>query len=201
MSAAWAYASRVTDAYAKDGWFMRTRGAEGGGKVVKCPTEVLIPDRRENELSGLGFLPLCHYKNTDHAVFFGAATCNKPATYRGDTLATSNAALSANLSYMMCVSRFAHYLKVIARDKIGSMMEEFDMRKMLNDWINTYVCDPTVAGEEIRAKNPLSAAEVEVSSVPGKPGFYRAIARLRPHFQFEGLNASMRLVAELPHKK
>ena len=102
---------------------------------------------------------------------------------------------------MLCSSRFAHYLKVIARDKIGSMMEEFDMKLMLNNWINQYVCDPKVAGEETRAKNPLSAADVEVESVPGKPGWYRAVARLRPHFQFEGLNASLRLVAELPKKK
>jgi len=216
MSAAWAYAARVTDAFAKDGWFMRTRGVESGGKVeglpihvfregggksVKCPTEVLIPDRRENELSSLGFLPLLHCKNSDYAAFLGAATCNKPATYRGDPAASSNAELSAKLSYMMCVSRFAHYLKVIARDKIGAMMEEHDMNQMLNNWINNYVCDPKVAGEETKAKNPLSGASVEVSSVPGKPGWYRAIAHLRPHFQFEGLNASMRLVAELPKKK
>ena len=216
MNAAWAYATRVTDAFAKDGWFMRTRGVEsggkveglpihvfqeGGGKAVKCPTEVLIPDRRENELSSLGFLPLLHCKNTDYAAFLGAASCNKPATYRGSPAASASAELSAKLSYMLCSSRFAHYLKVIARDKIGSMMEEFDMKQLLNNWINQYVCDPKVAGEETRAKNPLSEADVEVESVPGKPGWYRAVARLRPHFQFEGLTASLRLVAELPKKK
>ncbi len=215
MNAAWAYAARVTDAFAKDGWFMRTRGVEaggkveglpvhvireGGGKAVKCPTEVLIPDRREKELSDLGFLPLLHCKNSDYAAFLGAQTCNKPKTYRGDMAATTNAALSANLSYMMCVSRFAHYLKVIARDKIGSMKERDDMNLMLNNWINTYVCDPTVAGEEMKAKNPLSAANVTVESVPGKPGYYRAVAHLRPHFQMEGLDCSFRLVGELPQK-
>jgi type VI secretion system protein ImpC len=215
MNAAWAYAARVTDAFAKDGWFHRTRGVEsggkveglpihvireGGGKAVKCPTEVLIPDRRENELSGLGFLPLLHCKNSDFAAFLGSSNAFKAPEYRGSAEATSNAKLNTNLSYIMSVSRFAHYLKVIARDRIGSMMDVVDMKIMLNNWINNYVCDPRTAGEEIRAKNPLSAANVEVEKDPRKPGWYRAVAHLQPHVQFEGLTASMRLVAELPRK-
>jgi type VI secretion system protein ImpC len=216
MSAAWAYAVRVTDAFAKDGWFMRTRGVEGGGRVeglpvhtftedggrtMKCPTEVLIPDRRENELSELGFLPLLHCKNTDFAAFLGAQSCQKPKKYF-DTAANANAELSTKFNYLMCVSRFAHYLKVMARDKIGSMMEVTDMNRWLNDWISNYIIsNPEDAGEDLKASHPLRAAQVTVTEVKGKPGWYQAVAHLRPHFQLEGLDASMRLVAEIPQKK
>jgi len=216
MNAAWAYAVRVTDAFAKDGWFMRTRGVEGGGKIeglpvhtftedggrtMKCPTEVLIPDRRENELSELGFLPVLHCKNTDFAAFLGAQSAQKPKKYF-DANANANAELSTKFNYLLCVSRFAHYLKVMARDKIGSMMEVSDMNRWLNDWINNYViANPEDAGEDLKARHPLRAAQVTVTEVKGKPGWYQAVAHLRPHFQLEGLDASMRLVAEIPQKK
>jgi type VI secretion system protein ImpC len=215
MNAAWAYAARVTDAFAKDGWFMKTRGMEGGGvveglplhvftqaggKTAKCPTEVLIPDRRENELSELGFLPVLHYKDSDKAVFMGTQTCQKPQKYH-DPAANANAELSTKLNYMLCVSRFAHYLKVIARDKVGSFAERDEMERWLNDWINNYVVtNPEDVGPETKAKRPLRAAQVTVTAVKGKPGWYNAVAHLRPHFQLEGLNASMRLVAELPQR-
>jgi type VI secretion system protein ImpC len=216
MNSAWAYAARVTDAFARDGWFMRTRGVEGGGtvqglplhifeqaggKVAKCPTEVLIPDRREAELSDLGFLPLLHYKDTDKAVFIGSQTVNKPKKFF-DHAASANAELSTKLNYMMCVSRFAHYLKAMARDKVGSMMERSDIENWLNSWIQNYVTsDPTTVSEEIKARKPLQAAQVTVTEVKGKPGWYQAVAHLRPHFQLEGITASMRLVAELPQKQ
>ena len=216
MNSAWAFAARVTDAFAKDGWFMRTRGVEGGGKVenlpvhtftadggvtMKCPTEVLIPDRRENELSELGFLPLLHCKNTDFAAFLGTQTAQKPKKYFDHT-ANANAELSTKFNYMLCVSRFAHYLKAMARDKVGSMMEVGDMNRWLNDWINNYVLpNPEDAGEESKAKKPLRSAQIQVTEVKGKPGWYQAVAHLRPHFQLEGLEASMRLVAELPQPK
>jgi len=217
MNAAWAYAARVTDAFAKDGWFGRTRGVEGGGKVenlpvhtfktddgeiaMKCPSEIAITDRREFELSNLGFLPLIHYKNRDCAAFIGTQTCQRPKEYF-DNRATSNAALSTKLNYMLCVSRFAHYLKVMARDKIGSYMEVKDCEKWLNSWISNYVIlNPEIAGEELKAQSPLADARIDVEAVPGKPGWYRAIAYLRPHFQLETLTASMRLVAEIPKKK
>lgn len=216
MNAAWAYAARLTDAFSRDGWFMRTRGVEGGGvvqglplhvfqqaggKVAKCPTEVLIPDRREAELSDLGFLPLLHYKDTDKAVFIGSQTANKPKKYF-DHSASANAELSTKLNYMLCCSRFAHYLKVMARDKVGSMMERSDIERWLNSWIMNYViANPEDAGEELKAKAPLAAAQVTVTEVKGKPGWYQAVAHLRPHFQLEGITASMRLVAELPQKK
>ena len=216
MNAAWAYAARITDASAKYGWFARTRGVEGGGKVeglpvhtfptddgdvaMKCPTEIAISDRREFELSNLGFLPLLHSKNRDFAVFMGAQSCQKPKTYF-DPAANSSAELSTKFNYILCVSRFAHYLKVMARDKIGSFMEVADCQRWLNDWISNYViANPESAGDELKAKKPLADARVEVREVKGKPGWYEAIAWLRPHFQLETLSTSMRLVAEVPKK-
>jgi type VI secretion system protein ImpC len=216
MNAAWAYAARITDASAKHGWFARTRGVEGGGKVeglpvhtfptddgdvaMKCPTEIAISDRREFELSNLGFLPLLHSKNRDFAVFMGAQSCQKPKTYF-DPAANSSAELSTKFNYILCVSRFAHYLKVMARDKIGSFMEVSDCQRWLNDWISNYViANPESAGDELKAKKPLADARVEVREVKGKPGWYEAVAWLRPHFQLETLSTSMRLVAEVPKK-
>jgi type VI secretion system protein ImpC len=216
MNSSWAYAARVTDAFAKDGWFMRTRGVEGGGKVeglpvhtfptddgdvaMKTPTEIAISDRREFELSNLGFMPLLHSKNRDFAVFMGAQSAQKPKTYF-DPAANANAELSAKFNYMLSVSRFAHYLKVMARDKIGSMMEVQDVSRWLNDWIMNYVVgNPETASEETKAKKPLAAAEVRVEEVKGKPGWYQAVAYMRPHYQLETLTTSMRLVAEIPKK-
>ncbi len=212
-SAAWAYATRVTDSFAKYGWFARTRGVEGGGVVdnlpvhtfptddgdvaMKCPTEIAISDRREFELSNLGFLPLLHCKNRDFAAFMGSQSCQKPKTYF-DPDANANAELSTKFNYLLCVSRFAHYLKMMARDKIGSDMERQECERWLNDWISNYVCDPSTAGEETRAECPLSDASVEVREVSGRPGWYEAVAHLRPHFQLETLSASMRLVAQVP---
>ena len=215
MNSAWAYAVRITDAFAKSGWMANIRGVEGGGKVeglpvhtfptddgdvaMKCPTEIAITDRREFELSNLGFLPLLHAKNEDFAVFMGAQSAQKPKVYH-EADANANAELSAKINYLLCVSRFAHYLKVMARDKIGSGMERDDCERWLNDWIGNYVCDPATAGEELKARCPLSSASVEVREIAGKPGWYEAVAYLRPHFQLETLSASMRLVAEVPKK-
>jgi type VI secretion system protein ImpC len=216
MNASWAYAARITDAFAKYGWMAWTRGVEAGGKVeglpvhtfptddgdvaMKCPTEIAISDRREFELSNLGFLPLLHSKNRDFAVFMGAQSAQKPKQYF-DPAANSNAELSAKFNYILCVSRFAHYLKVMARDRIGSFMEVGDCERWLNDWIMNYViANPENAGDEAKAKAPLADARVEVRAVKGKPGWYEAVAWLRPHFQLETLTTSMRLVAEVPKK-
>lgn len=213
MNASYALAARMTDAFAQYGWCTAIRGAEGGGKVAnlpthvfqsddgdldtQCPTEIGITDRREKELSDLGFLPLCHYKNTDYSVFFGAQTTQKPKTYDRPE-ATANAAISARLPYIMATSRFAHYLKVMARDKIGSFMEATDCETWLNRWITNYVDATEGAGQEARAKRPLREAKVEVKEVPGAPGSYSAVAYLRPWLQFEELTTSMRLVARIP---
>jgi type VI secretion system protein ImpC len=215
MNAAYAMGVRMTSAFSESGFCTAIRGAEGGGKVDnlpthlfqsddgdmdgKCPTEIGITDRREFELSNLGFLPLCHYKNTDYAVFFGSQTCQKPKKYdRPD--ATANAAISARLPYMMASSRFAHFLKVMARDKIGSFMEANECEKWLNRWINNYVSANENAGAETKAKYPLREAKVEVKEIPGKPGSYNAVAYLRPWLQMEELTTSMRMVARIPQK-
>jgi type VI secretion system protein ImpC len=216
MNASYALAARMTDAFAEYGWCTAIRGAEGGGKVAnlpthvfqsddgdldaQCPTEIGITDRREKELSDLGFLPLCHYKNTDYSVFFGAQTTQNPKVYDRPE-ATANAAISARLPYIMATSRFAHYLKVMARDKIGSFMEAKDCEVWLNRWIKNYVNSTEGAGQESRAKYPLREARVEVKEVPGAPGSYSAVAHLRPWLQFEELTTSMRLVARIPTGK
>jgi type VI secretion system protein ImpC len=216
MNAAWAYAARITDAFAKHGWMARSRGVEGGGKVeglpvhtfptddgdvaMKCPTEIAISDRREFELSNLGFLPLLHAKGKDFAVFMGAQSCQKPKTYF-DPAANANAELSAKFNLILNTSRFAHYLKVMARDKIGSFMEVGECSAWLNNWIQQYVVsNPEDVGETIKAQKPLADAKVEVRAVKGKPGSYEAVAYLRPHYQLETLSTSMRLVAEVPKK-
>ncbi|WP_394144961.1 type VI secretion system contractile sheath large subunit [Vibrio atypicus] len=213
MNASYVLGARMTEAFAKYGFCTAIRGAEGGGKVenlpshmfvsddgdpdLKCPTEIGITDRREAELSKLGFLPLCHYKNTDYAVFFGAQTCQKPLKYDNPD-ATANAAISSRLPYIMATSRFAHYLKVMARDKIGSFMEAEDVENWLNRWILTYVNASEGGGQEIRAKYPLADAKVQVKEIPGAPGSYNAVAWLKPWLQMEELTTSLRLVAKIP---
>jgi type VI secretion system protein ImpC len=213
MNAAYAMGARLTDAFAQYGFCTAIRGAEGGGKVenlpyhvftsddgdldAKCPTEIAITDRREFELSNLGFLPLCHYKNTDYSVFFGAQTAQKPKKYDRPA-ATANAAISARLPYIMASSRFAHYLKVMARDKIGSFMEAGDCERWLNRWIMNYVNGNENAGQEMKARFPLREAKVEVREIPGKPGSYNAVAYLRPWLQMEELTTSLRMVARIP---
>lgn len=215
MNAAFVMAQRMAESFAETGFCVTIRGAEGGGKVVnlpthvftsddgdtdaKCPTEIGITDRREKELSDAGFLPLCHYKNTDYAVFFGSQTAQKPKKYdRPD--ATANAAISARLPYIMATSRFAHFLKVMARDKIGSFMEANECEAWLNRWIMNYVNSADAPGPETKARYPLREAKVEVKEIPGKPGSYNAVAYLRPWLQMEELTTSMRLVARIPQK-
>jgi type VI secretion system protein ImpC len=212
-NAAYALGLRITTAYALYGWCAAIRGVEGGGLVeglpahtfktdegdvaLKCPTEIAITDRREKELDSLGFVALVHCKGTDKAAFFGGQTTQKPKTYDTDA-ANANARLSARLPYILNASRFAHYLKVICRDKIGSFQTKDTMQVYLNRWISSYVLGTDTAGQDLKAQFPLREARIDVSDVPGKPGAYRAVAFLRPHFQLEELTTSIRLVAELP---
>lgn len=215
MNAAYVMGTKMTDAFAKYGFCTAIRGAEGGGKVeglpafiftsddgdsdLKCPTELGITDRREAELSKLGFLPLCHYKNTDYAVFFGGQTAQKPKKYDRPE-ATANAAISARLPYIMATARFAHYLKVMARDMIGSFKEASNVEDDLNRWIKNYVNSNKDAGQETKAKYPLAEAKVEVKEIPGQPGSYNAVCWMRPWLQFEELTTSLRMVASIPKK-
>ena len=213
MNAAYAMGARLTDAFARNGWCTAIRGAENGGKVenlpchvftsddgdidLQCPTEIGITDRREAELSKLGFLAVSHYKGTDYAVFFGAQTNQKPKKYdRPD--ATANAAISARLPYMMASSRIAHYLKIIARDKIGSFKEASDVGAWLKRWIEQYTNSNPSPSEEAKAKYPLREARIQVEEIPGKPGSYHAVAHMRPWLQMEELTTSLRMVARIP---
>lgn len=213
VNAAYAFGSRLTNAFELYGWCAAIRGVEGGGLVedlpthtfktddgeiaLKCPTEIAITDRREKELSDLGFIPLVHCKNTDYAAFFGAQSAQKPKKYDSDS-ANANAVLSAQLQYIMATSRVAHYLKAMMRDKIGSFASAGNVQDFLNKWITQYVLLDDGASQEAKAQYPLREASVEVAEVPGRPGVYKAVAFLRPHFQLDELSVSLRLVAELP---
>ena len=213
MNAAYSLGTRMTNSYSLYGMCVAMRGVEGGGLVeglpthnfytdegdlaLKCPTEVPITDRREKELADLGFVPLVHCKGTDYAAFFSVQSCQKPKVFDTDS-ANANARLSAQLPYIMACSRFAHYLKAMMRDKIGSFMSREEAETFLNRWIIKYVTPDDSASPAAKAERPLREARIDVSEIPGKPGCYRAVAFLRPHFQLDELTVSLRLVAELP---
>ncbi|MGF6602149.1 type VI secretion system protein ImpC [Paraburkholderia sp. GAS448] len=216
-NAAYAMATNINRSFKLYGWCSRIRGIESGGSVeglpvhafptddggvdMKCPTEIAISDRREAELAKNGFMPLVHKKNSDFAAFIGAQSLHKPAEYE-DPDATANANLAARLPYLFACSRFAHYLKCIVRDKIGSFKEKDDMQRWLQNWILQYVDgDPLHSSEESKARRPLAAAEVVIEEVEGNPGYYTSKFFLRPHYQLEGLTVSLRLVSKLPSAK
>jgi type VI secretion system protein ImpC len=216
-NSAYAMAVNINRSFKTYGWCSRIRGIESGGAVeglpthtfptddggvdLRCPTEIAISDRREAELAKNGFMPLVYKKNTDFAAFIGAQSLHKPAQY-DDPDATSNAALAARLPYLFATCRFAHYLKCIVRDKIGSFKEAADMQRWLQNWIVQYVDgDPLHSSEATKARKPLAAAEVMVDPVEGNPGYYASKFFLRPHYQLEGLTVSLRLVAKLPSAK
>jgi type VI secretion system protein ImpC len=212
-NAAWALGARLTSAFSNYGWCAAIRGVEGGGLVeglpthtfrtdegdvaLKCPTEVAITDRREKELADQGFVPLVHCKGTDYAAFFSVQSCQKPKLYDSEA-ANANSRLSAQLPYLLAVCRFAHYLKSMMRDKIGSFTSRGETERFLNKWIMQYVTEDDSASQTVKAQFPLREARIEVAEVPGKPGAFRAVAFLRPHFQLEELTVSLRLVADLP---
>jgi type VI secretion system protein ImpC len=215
-NSAYALGARITNAFKRYGWCAAIRGVEGGGLVEdlplhafeapegdptsKTPTEVKIPDRRDAEISKLGFVPLIYYDKTNSAAFIETRSVQKPAVFLDDD-ANSNAELSARLQYIFATSRFAHYLKVMMRDKVGKFMSREQCEVFLNDWIKHYVLLDDMASHEQKAMRPLRDARVEVTDIPGKPGAYKAIAYLRPHFQLEELKVSLRLVANLPKQK
>lgn len=212
-NAAYALGTKLTKAFDDFGWCAAIRGVEGGGLVedlpthtfktdegevaLKCPAEIAITDRREKELSDLGFISLVHCKDTDYAAFFGAQSAQKAKKYNTDS-ANANAVLSAQLQYIFAVSRIAHYMKAMMRDKIGSFASASNVQDFLNRWLTQYVLLDDNASQEQKAQFPLREASVQVSEVPGRPGVYRAVSFLRPHFQLDELSVSLRLVAELP---
>jgi len=212
-NAAYSLAGRLTQSFAKFGWCASIRGVENGGLVesmathnfrtdegdlaLKCPTEVEITDRREKELADQGLVPLVHCKGQDYAAFFSVQTCNKPKLYDKPE-ANANARLSAQLPYILAMSRFAHYLKAMMRDKLGSTMSRTQAELYLNQWIANYVIADDNASPAAKSERPLREARIEVAEVPGKPGALRAVCFLRPHFQLDELTVSLRLVADLP---
>lgn len=213
---AFAYGARITSAFSRYNWCTAIRGPEGGGMVedlpihtfktdqgdvdAKCPTEIAIPDRREKEFSDLGFIALLHEKSTNRAAFFSGQSAQKPAKYK-EPRAQANSELSAKLPYILAISRFAHYLKAIGRDKIGSFTSRDKLEDFLNNWIAQYVLLDDHASQDAMAQRPLRDARIKVEDIPGKPGAYSAIAHLRPHFQLDALNVSLRLVAEIPARR
>lgn len=216
-NSAYAMATNINRSFKEFGWCSQIRGIESGGAVeglpthtfptddggvdMKCPTEIAISDRREAELAKSGLMPLIHRKNSDFAAFIGAQSLQKPAEY-ADADATANANLAARLPYLFATCRFAHYLKCIVRDKVGSFKSRDDMQRWLQDWITQYVDgDPEHSSEATKAQRPLAAAEVVVEEVEGNPGYYTSKFYLRPHYQLEGLTVSLRLVAKLPSAK
>lgn len=216
-NSAYAMATNINRSFKEYGWVSRIRGIESGGAVeglpvhtfptddggvdMKCPTEIAISDRREAELAKCGFMPLVHKKNTDFAAFIGAQSLQKPAEY-DDPDATANANLAARLPYLFATCRFAHYLKCIVRDKVGSFKSREETQRWLGEWILNYVDgDPENSSEEVKSRKPLAAAEVVVEEVEGNPGYYTSKFFLRPHYQLEGLTVSLRLVSKLPSGK
>ncbi|HEX5869546.1 MAG TPA: type VI secretion system contractile sheath large subunit [Longimicrobium sp.] len=212
-NAVWSLGQRITEAFALYGWCAAIRGVEGGGVVAnlplhtfktpdgetvgKIPTETTITDRREKELNDLGFISLCYCKGTDYACFFGGATAQKPRVYTVPE-ASQNAQASALLPYVLAASRFAHYIKKIGREKVGSFQTRGTLEKYLNNWIADYVLLNDDAPQSAKARFPLREARIDVTEVPGKVGAYNATVFLRPHFQLEELTASIRLVAHIP---
>ncbi len=216
-NSAYAMAVNINRSFKLYGWCSRIRGIESGGAVedlpthtfptddggvdMKCPTEIAISDRREGELAKNGFMPLIHKKNADFAAFIGAQSLQKPIEYE-DPDATANANLAARLPYLFATCRFAHYLKCIVRDKIGSFKERDEVQRWLQNWITQYVDgDPKNSSEDTKSRKPLAAAEVQVEEVEDNPGYYTSKFFLRPHYQLEGLTVSLRLVSKLPSVK
>jgi type VI secretion system protein ImpC len=216
-NAAYAMAANINRSFKTYGWCSRIRGIESGGAVpnlpthtfptddggvdMKCPTEIAISDRREAELSKNGFLSMVHRKNSDFAAFISGQSLQKPTEY-DDPDATANAALAARLPYLFACNRFAHYLKCIVRDKVGSFRSRDAMQNWLNEWILNYVDgDPLSSSEDVKARRPLAAAQVEVEEIEGQPGYYQSKFYLKPHYQLEGLTVSLRLVSKLPSEK
>jgi type VI secretion system protein ImpC len=216
-NAAYAMATNINRSFKQYGWCSRIRGIESGGAVenlpthsfptddggvdMKCPTEIAISDRREAELSKNGFLSMIHRKNSDFAAFISGQSLQKPQEY-DDADATANASLAARLPYLFACNRFAHYLKCIVRDKVGSFRSREAMQDWLNEWILKYVDgDPLNSSEETKARRPLAAAQVEVEEIEGQPGYYQSRFFLKPHYQLEGLTVSLRLVSKLPSEK
>jgi type VI secretion system protein ImpC len=213
-NAAYAMATNITRSFKLYGWCSNIRGIESGGALeglpahtfpdedggvaMKCPTEIAISDRREAELAKSGFMPLIFKKNSDFAAFIGAQSLQKPTEYQ-DPAATANANLAARLPYLFASCRFAHYLKCMVRDKVGSTKSKSQLQDWLGSWLNLYIDgSPGTSDEQYKASHPLSEGKVELEESEENPGYYSAKFFLKPHYQLEGMSVSMRLVSRMP---
>jgi type VI secretion system ImpC/EvpB family protein len=223
-NASYAFGSVLARAFCFSRWFAEIRGFErqtpeeitelgprGGlvaglpvhsfctdrsGVVPKSSVEVALSEYQEKELTNLGFIPLCHCKDTEYSVFYSNASAQKPKKF-ADEEATANANISAMLQYVLCASRFAHYLKVLSRNKIGAYANAPDLQRHLNNWIQKYVTDDEKADPKIKSRHPLRKAQVEVRETPSKPGSFGLVMHLLPHYQLDGLTATLKLVMKM----
>ncbi len=214
-NASYAMATRIADSFARYRWCPNIIGPQAGGTVenlplhqyqamgelqTKCPTEVMVSERREFELAEEGFISLCYRKDSDNAAFFSANSAQRPKTFGQSPEgkeAELNYRLGTQLPYVFVACRLAHYLKVIQREQIGTFKERADLERELNTWIKQYVADQDMLTPEIRGRCPLRKAQVAVSEVPGQAGFYKVDMRVRPHFKYMGASFTLSLVGRL----
>lgn len=214
-SASFAFAANLCQSFKAHGWCVNIRGPESGGKVenlplhqydagrgmqTKIPSEVLIAETRELAFANLGFIPLSYYKNSDYACFFSANSTQKPALYH-DKEASANSRINARLPYIFLSSRIAHYLKVLQRENIGSSMSRSEQEILLNQWLKTLVTKMNNPGPELAATHPLRDGRIEVEAIAENPGYYRVNLYAVPHFQIEGMDVKLSLVAQMPASK
>lgn len=207
-----AFAANMSSSFKDNGWCVNVRGPESGGKVEnlpihlydvgkglqsKIPTEIIIPETRELEFAQLGFIPLSYYKNSDYACFFSANSTQRPVEYTTPE-ATANSRINARLPYIFLVSRLAHYLKVLQRENIGSSKSRKALEDDLNAWVQTLVTKMKDPDPELIATHPLQDGKVEVAEIPENPGFYSVSLHVMPHFQIEGVDVRLSLVAQMP---
>ncbi len=215
-NAVYAFGGVLLRAFAESRWLADIRGVEPGveskglvtglpsqsfgvdalGVAHKSSTEVIVTDSQEADLSELGFLPLCHCRETGSSAFYSSSSVHRPQEY-DDPLATANAKISSMLQYMLCVSRLAHYLKVLGREKVGSFDDASDVEGYLNDWLQQYVTQDDEAPPDVKAQYPLREAVAEVREYAGQPGNYYCTIQLQPHYQLDGMSSSMKLTTEL----
>lgn len=211
----YAFGSRLTDSFANYRWCTNIIGPNSGGAVkdlpvhtfesmgdieMKIPTEVLISDRREFELSEQGFIPLTMRKGSNNAAFFAANSAQAPKIFANTPegkAAELNYKLGTQLPYLFAITRMSHYIKILQREHIGSWRERSDLERELNKWIKQYIADQENPSPEIRSQRPFKSARIDVEDVAGEPGWYRVKMALRPHFKYMGASFELSLVGKL----
>lgn len=214
-NATFAFAANMAESFKTHGWTVNIRGPEAGGKVEnlplhhydvgkgkqpKIPTEIIVSETQEMAFSNQGFVPLSYYKNSNFACFFSANSTQKPTEY-STVDATANSRINSRLPYIFLVSRISHYLKVLQRENIGSSKTRQELENELNDWLQGLVTKMTNPDPELIATHPLRDAEIKVEEIPENPGYYRVSLFVVPHFQIEGVDVRLSLIAKMPSTK